>query len=460
MDQEPHLDNPSGVLDAAVASRRCADLHEVRIVQLATLWADQHPPAEPDDAAWDDDEYPSLPQVAWTAIPEFAAALGMSTQGGEHLALEALEARHRLPNCWAAMGCGELPAWRLRRIAGMTLRRPDDVAAYVDEVLAPIASRVGVIKIDKIIQAAMMRLHPEEHELEELERLQRRFVRLWTDREAHGLAGIEIRTDAPDALAFDAIVAAIAARLAEQGDLDTLDVRRAKAVGILADPAAALALLAGDRDEEPDADASPAASAANWSRLTGRGTARKQLQLVVHLSNAALHGHDPVARWETGDQPVFIDAVRRWAGREDVDVTVQPVIDCNDHLASDAYEAKPRLRAQVAQRFRRCMHPHCNRPARRCDVDHARPHAKGGRTCSCNLMPLCRRHHRLKTFTAWRYERIGPLSVLWSSPHGRRYLVDDTGTRDVTGTDLARRHPPGHAPPETGPDGCNDPPAA
>ena len=29
-----------------------------------------------------------------------------------------------------------------------------------------------------------------------------------------------------------------------------------------------------------------------------------------------------------------------------------------------------------------------------CDIDHAQPHAAGGVTCPCNLVPLCRRHHR------------------------------------------------------------------
>ena len=63
MDDDTTLDSPAGVLDAAVASRRCADLHEVRIVQLVALWADQHPTDDPADAAWDPDEHPSLPMT-------------------------------------------------------------------------------------------------------------------------------------------------------------------------------------------------------------------------------------------------------------------------------------------------------------------------------------------------------------------------------------------------------------
>jgi hypothetical protein len=51
-------------------------------------------------------------------------------------------------------------------------------------------------------------------------------------------------------------------------------------------------------------------------------------------------------------------------------------------------------------------------------------------TCTCQLAPLCRRHHRLKTHGGWTYTILEPSSYLWSSPHGYQYLRDHTGTRD------------------------------
>jgi len=56
--------------------------------------------------------------------------------------------------------------------------------------------------------------------------------------------------------------------------------------------------------------------------------------------------------------------------------------------------------------------------------------------------PLCRHHHRLKTHTPWAYTTIEPGTYLWQSPHRQQYLVNHTGTLDVT--------PPGHADPGTG----------
>ena len=57
--------------------------------------------------------------------------------------------------------------------------------------------------------------------------------------------------DTPDALLFDQTVTRIAGDLRELGDTEDLDVRRARAVGILADPQYALDLLSGREPQHP-----------------------------------------------------------------------------------------------------------------------------------------------------------------------------------------------------------------
>ncbi|MCW2761829.1 MAG: hypothetical protein JWR85_2030, partial [Marmoricola sp.] len=114
-------------------------------------------------------------------------------------------------------------------------------------------------------------------------------------------------------------------------------------------------------------------------------------------------------------------------------VVVKPVIDLNEHLGVDAYEVPGRLREQAELRAGgRCVFPWCTRAAHSCDCDHVIAHAHGGPTCSCNIAPLCRRHHRLKTHTTWTYTMLEPGTFLWSSPHGYQFLRDHTGTLDVT----------------------------
>jgi hypothetical protein len=96
--------------------------------------------------------------------------------------------------------------------------------------------------------------------------------------------------------------------------------------------------------------------------------------------------------------------------------------------------ATAQLRDVIA-RHRTCRAPGCNRRAEQCDIDHVRPYNGGGKTCPCNLLPLCRHHHRLKTFAGWHLT-LGPAdgaapTIHWTSPTGRHYDVpppDQPGT--------------------------------
>ena len=65
-----------------------------------------------------------------------------------------------------------------------------------------------------------------------------------------------------------------------------------------------------------------------------------------------------------------------------------------------------------------CRFPDCPRPAHRCDLDHVKPYGAGGTTCACNLIPLCRRHHRLKTFHHWTPKLHPDRSITWTTPTG------------------------------------------
>ena len=60
----------------------------------------------------------------------------------------------------------------------------------------------------------------------------------------HGTKGLYAKLDAADAIRLDAEVDRLARILAARGDESTLDVRRSTALGWLANPAAALRLIA------------------------------------------------------------------------------------------------------------------------------------------------------------------------------------------------------------------------
>ena len=92
------------------------------------------------------------------------------------------------------------------------------------------------------------------------------------------------------------------------------------------------------------------------------------------------------------------------------------------------------MREQAILRDRRCVFPWCGRDARSTDLDHIVPFVPPdeggppGQTNPQNLAPLCRRHHRAKTFTGWTYERQRDGTYAWTSPHQKHYLVTSAGT--------------------------------
>jgi hypothetical protein len=69
-----------------------------------------------------------------------------------------------------------------------------------------------------------------------------------------------------------------------------------------------------------------------------------------------------------------------------------------------------------------CRFLGCTRQSRTCDLDHVNPWDAGGTTSPGNLIPLCRGHHRLKTFTPWTPELNDDLSVTWTDPRGDQHL--------------------------------------
>lgn len=445
----PPVDRRASELLAGLrAARSEADAAEVRILVGATAYADLHPSFQ-GDAARAVDPGPDLdaaeaafvcrelPEMTIDAPAEFGLALGLSHDSAARLMSDALQLRHRLPRVWGQLLDGRVQAWRARRIAQATAGHPDDVVAEIDAHLARIAQRVGLVTLDRLLDEAMLRLHPEDREARQQEQLDRRHATLHTEVSDNGTARMEIAADLKDLLDFDDTLAAVAAALLEQGCAESFDVRRAMAVGVIADPDAAAELLRG----QPASEERP--------RPTAPTRAGKQLVLYVHLSEAALRGGDVVGRVETPGhgtgQPVLEMLLRDWCGRRDTQVTIKPVIDVADHQRTDAYEIPDRLREQVVLRDGHCAFPWCTRSARSCDLDHIVPYGLGGATCSCNLAPLCRRHHRLKTHERWSYTALEPGTWLWTTPLGFTYVVDPDGTRDVTPAD----RPVGN--------GCHDP---
>ena len=93
------------------------------------------------------------------------------------------------------------------------------------------------------------------------------------------------------------------------------------------------------------------------------------------------------------------------------------------------YEPSQALRDMVIGLHRTCRFPGCRRRAESCDLDHVIPFAAGGTTCLCNLSPLCRYHHLVKTHAGWAVRFTGPDDPY---PAGALEWVSRCGQRQIT----------------------------
>ena len=129
---------------------------------------------------------------------------------------------------------------------------------------------------------------------------------------------------------------------------------------------------------------------------------------------AVAHG---CARASPGIKP---GSVRAWLAK--VKLSRIECGTCTHERQTRAYRPPELMRHLVNIRQRTCAFPGCRRPAERCDLDHTTPFDQGGRTCPCNLSPLCRRHHQAKQAPGWHLTQPEPGTLVWTAPHGRTYV--------------------------------------
>ena len=454
------LDAPDEVLWFARDCRRTADLAEAQLLQAALAWAEQHPA----ESIWDAEVLPGAdvpiaiagegaPLVAEFCVAEFAAAVGMTTEAGRGFVAAALELRYRLPRTWQQLLNLRVPAWRARRIAQATTGLSAEAAAFVDAQVASYAHKIGPVVLDRLVEEAIGRFMPDlARERQQAKADGRRFEINDHQVSFDGTCDVIGELDLADAIDLEAAISAGAEALKAAGSTESLPVRRARAAGELARAQLSLPMDAeGVGTTEAERGGAEAGTSSTTAEKVPVRFTPRQVVIYAHLSVDAITGAEPdclqVARVENHRQVVTAEQVREWCGHSHTKVVVKPVIDLDEHIHVGSYEVPERLAEQVHLRDVTCVFPFCNRSPRKCDHDHVVERGRGGPTCSCNIAPLCRRHHRLKTHSTWRYTVLEPGSFLWSSPHGYQFLRDHEGTRDVSPPDrvperFAHLYPP------------------
>jgi hypothetical protein len=439
---------------------------ECRMLQLACAWADAHyldsgreeyQPLIQRACAWGGE---GTPEVSEYCAAELGALQGTGIMAARTLIADALDLRYRLPRLWNRVLTGGVRAWQARKIAEQTRPLSWETCADVDHALSDFVGMMPWPRFVKILSATILEADPALA-AERAERA-RAAQDVFSFDSEDGLKTIVAKASAGDAIWFLATVNRIADILAAGGDTDPIGARRARAVGILAQPAEALQLLIkhqddrcqpaesdeagehaepgvsaeihadGEPEPEPEADDHQSLSMAVPAGYDAKAV-RPRVLLHFHLSEAALRSGHALVRPEDGG-PLTLDQLVESLGRSGCQVRIQPVLDPTEVAPVDGYEIPARLRAAVRVRQIADVFPFGTCLSRNMDIDHTDRYVAmdyggpPGQTRLGNLGPFARSGHRAVTHGGWAKRQPESGYFVFRSPTGYVYLVTNQGT--------------------------------
>ncbi|HLR57183.1 MAG TPA: HNH endonuclease signature motif containing protein [Beutenbergiaceae bacterium] len=483
-DASPAITNVEDVLDGVAGVREQLRLLDRGLVVLAVEWAKHHPtdPYPPDhpgfegmEDQWVFDQLSAKGCLAFDddSITEFAIAAGLTEHTARKLVRESLMLVHLLPRVWSRVLAGGLDVWRARLLAGDCFDLTPAAVDFIDRHMSERTARITQTSRDRIVAEARKRFMAEAEETEDDQAKSMRAVEVYTNEHHRGIVPVLGHMDLPDALALDAALTAGAQALKDAGSDAPLGTRRAWALGDLARSATGHGTLFSDSfadggavlSPEPAdlpkgtwvpadlADTVPPTEPAPRPFWNGKGASPPGVKLFIHLPHSAVSEPSRGVAAVEGKGvpgPIVCDprTIREWFTRPTLtgafapEVNVRPVLDLEESINSDAYQPPRRAREHVQLSHDTCAFPFCTRRAHQCDTDHTepwKPDGTGGATCTCNLAPLCRTHHRLKTHadnspvtsgkhSAWSYVHLGDAEYYWTGPRGMQFIRTNAGT--------------------------------
>lgn len=394
------------------------------------------------------------PKVAEFAALELGTRLGLSPDGAFVTLRDAVCAKFRLPCLWQLTMDLELEVWQLRELVAATIDLDADLCGMVDDQLAAQAVGMAPKRLLDWCKALVMEHQPLSFKTADELALERRGV--FVDYEGALIAHVRASMAAPEGMVLDAQLNRLAKILQLGGSIESHQVRRSVALGVLATPARALQLLqASLMDEYPtelgqvttgfqaDGD-TPCGLAGQYGHACGQVTVDPdrllpKAELIIHLTDRTALLGEGVGKVEKLG-PVLAERIKELV--EHHRVVVRPVLNTDTLLPSDAYQVPERMRDAITLRNPTSVFPFSRRSStgRGVDLDHTipfDPNGPLGQTCPQNLGPLSRREHRAKTHGGWRVEQLKPGVFLWESPMHYRYLVTQSRT-------IALDPPPDH----------------
>lgn len=324
---------------------------------------------DPEDMATD--------MVEQAAAAEIAAALRLTRRAADVEMTLALELQRRLPDVWDALLAGVIDVRRARVLVDDTVHLSIATAQDVVATVLEDAVHMTTGQLRAKLRKLSIQLDPED--------ARGRYRHAVTDRRVVAEPTVDGTTDLHALnLPPHRVQAAMRRinRLAKDrkhaGDTRTIDQIRADVL---------LDLLQGSGQFKDN---------------------QAGVVITIDLPTLAELTNNPGEL--AGYGPVIADIARRTAEHQLNCEWRWTLIDPDTGLPIDG--GITRRRPTTAQKRRTqllnptCVHPGCRMPAIDCDIDHRNRWADAHITCTDDLTPLCRHHHRLKDETTWEYEPL------------------------------------------------------
>jgi hypothetical protein len=345
----------------------------------------------------------------------------------------------------AALAAGEIDVPRARAIVRRLHDQPGQVAWLVQEEVLEVAEGRTSHQVAQDVERALRRVDPE-HAAERHQAARDTRTVSHPMVRPDGMAGLWVLLPAETAVRVDTVLESAARTARSAGDPRTLTQLRADG---LCDLILRTTSCTPDETSTDDRD-HPAAGypGADQHPPLRVPASHPRTRVLVTIPITTLIGLDDLPADLDGYGPV--DAVQAralaWGGtwqRMLTDPRDNTLLD----LGRTRYRPTAALADHVRRRDRTCAWPGCPISAERTDLDHVRdfhqtPSDGGppGVTADTNLDPLCRNHHRLKTYARFRLRMRTPGLHEWTDPTGHRYEVRP-------GTDRPIRRLPAVEPP-------------
>ena len=395
-----------------------------------------------DAATHGDAEHDSRPahsrlDPAGRARDHLAAAMSLTCWHAARLVTAGIQTHTRLSRLRGALDRGLLPEQLAIDAACRLAAVPDEVIGPVEsDVIARLTralaggDRPSRPDLDAAVDESVARHAPQDAQDAVDAAAEKRTVRFRPGRD--GMTSMWANLPSGDAEKLRRRIEAAARAAFETGHPRSRNQLRADALIALGDPNTTDIADPAPHPEETRDPAGVSDSAgvnggrpplgASWGtdkpvRISVINTVAQGLPNQVHLVNGAYASFDWLCEelLSGGDASVRFELIDPTPGNLDVPDAILK------------YFITPALAERIRLRDGTCRHPGCTVDAQDCEIDHAiafdhqRPEL-GGPTAEWNLVCLCRKHHREKTFgyCAYRPGPLGELTIITETGHEHR----------------------------------------